>query len=116
MQDGASAREAAPEPCEGVGLFRTELCFLGRDTEPGVDEQASIYAEVLAAFSGRKVVIRTLDAGLGQADEVRGLPDEDNPALGVRGLRIAGHDPGLLTRQLDAGRSPRRRARRSRRW
>ena len=102
VQDGASAREASREPCEGVGLFRTELCFLGRDTEPGGDEQASIYAEVLTAFSGRKVVIRTLDAGSDKPMKFAGLPDEDNPALGIRGLRIAGHDKGLLTRQLDA--------------
>jgi phosphoenolpyruvate-protein phosphotransferase (PTS system enzyme I) len=102
VQDGASAREAAQAPCEGVGLFRTELCFLGRDTEPAVEEQTSIYAEVLSAFKGRKVVIRTLDAGSDKPMRFAGLPDEDNPALGIRGLRIAGRDKGLLTRQLDA--------------
>ena len=63
VQDGAAARAAAETPAEGVGLFRTELCFLNRDTEPTVDEQAAIYAEVLNAFPGRKVVVRTLDAG-----------------------------------------------------
>ena len=63
VQDGAAARVARETPAEGVGLFRTELCFLNRDSEPGLDEQAQIYAEVLQAFSGRKVVIRTLDAG-----------------------------------------------------
>jgi phosphotransferase system enzyme I (PtsI) len=102
VKDGASAREAAQAPCEGVGLFRTELCFLGRDAEPTVEEQTSIYAEVLSAFNGRKVVIRTLDAGSDKPMKFAGLPDEDNPALGIRGLRIAGHDKGLLTRQLDA--------------
>ena len=63
VQDGAAARSASETPAEGVGLFRTELCFLNRDTEPTVDEQAAIYAEVLTAFAGRKVVVRTLDAG-----------------------------------------------------
>ena len=53
----------AQTPAEGVGLFRTELCFLNRDTEPTVDEQAQIYGDVLEAFDGHKVVIRTLDAG-----------------------------------------------------
>ena len=63
VQDGAGARKAATAPAEGVGLFRTELCFLDRDVEPTVEEQADIYAEVLEAFAGRKVVLRTLDAG-----------------------------------------------------
>ena len=89
-------------PAEGVGLFRTELCFLNRDTEPTVDEQAEIYAEVLEAFAGHKVVIRTLDAGSDKPLKFAGHPDEANPALGVRGIRIAEANPGLLARQLDA--------------
>jgi phosphotransferase system enzyme I (PtsI) len=105
VQDGAAARAARETPAEGVGLFRTELCFLNRDTEPTVDEQADIYAEVLEAFSGHKVVIRTLDAGsdkpLKFVGQSRGAP-EANPALGVRGIRIAEGNPGLLDRQLQA--------------
>ncbi|WP_200828415.1 phosphoenolpyruvate--protein phosphotransferase [Mycobacterium sp. 3519A] len=102
VQDGAAARAATETPAEGVGLFRTELCFLNRDTEPTVDEQADIYAEVLQAFSGRKVVIRTLDAGSDKPLKFVGHPDEANPALGVRGIRIAAGNPGLLDRQLQA--------------
>ncbi|MDT5014493.1 MAG: phosphoenolpyruvate-protein phosphotransferase system enzyme, partial [Mycobacterium sp.] len=102
VQDGAAARAARDTPAEGVGLFRTELCFLDRDSEPSVDEQADIYAEVLAAFSGHKVVIRTLDAGSDKPLKFVGHPHEANPALGVRGIRIAEHDPGLLDRQLEA--------------
>jgi phosphotransferase system enzyme I (PtsI) len=102
VQDGAAARAAGETPAEGVGLFRTELCFLNRDTEPSVDEQADIYAEVLEAFSGRKVVIRTLDAGSDKPLKFVGHPDEANPALGVRGIRIAEDNPGLLDRQLQA--------------
>jgi phosphotransferase system enzyme I (PtsI) len=89
-------------PAEGVGLFRTELCFLDRDTEPTVDEQARIYAEVLNAFRDQKVVIRTLDAGSDKPLGFVGMHNEANPALGVRGLRIALADPGILDRQLDA--------------
>ena len=89
VQDGAAARAARETPAEGVGLFRTELCFLNRDTEPSVDEQADIYAEVLDAFAGHKVVIRTLDAGSDKPLKFAGHPDEANPALGVRGIRIA---------------------------
>ncbi len=100
VQDGAAARAARETPAEGVGLFRTELCFLNRDTEPSVDEQADIYAEVLEAFAGRKVVIRTLDAGSDKPLKFVGHPEEANPALGVRGIRIAEGNPGLLDRQL----------------
>ncbi|UXA18251.1 phosphoenolpyruvate--protein phosphotransferase [Mycobacterium sp. SMC-4] len=102
VQDGGAARKARDTPAEGVGLFRTELCFLNRDTEPTVDEQAEIYAEVLTAFGGRKVVVRTLDAGSDKPLKFAGHPDEANPALGVRGIRIAEGNPGLLTRQLEA--------------
>jgi phosphoenolpyruvate-protein phosphotransferase (PTS system enzyme I) len=102
VQDGASARKAAETPCEGVGLFRSELAFLGRDVEPTVDEQAAEYGEVFAAFGERKVVIRTLDAGSDKPMKFATLPDEPNPALGVRGLRLSWGNPGLLSRQLDA--------------
>ncbi|MDX1889360.1 putative PEP-binding protein [Mycolicibacterium sp. 050158] len=101
VQDGAAARAAAETPAEGVGLFRTELCFLNRSTEPSVDEQAQIYGEVLDAFADRKVVIRTLDAGSDKPLKFVGHPDEANPALGVRGIRIADGNPGILTRQLE---------------
>jgi phosphotransferase system enzyme I (PtsI) len=111
VQDGAAARSARETPAEGVGLFRTELCFLNRSTEPSVDEQAQIYAEVLEAFAGPmggrsgggryKVVIRTLDAGSDKPLKFVGHPDEANPALGVRGIRIADGNPGILTRQLE---------------
>ncbi|QIG42440.1 phosphoenolpyruvate--protein phosphotransferase [Nocardioides anomalus] len=103
VADGPSARTASEAPVEGVGLFRTELCFLDRRDEPSVDEQAKIYGEVLDAFTGedRYVVVRTLDAGSDKPIAFATLEDEENPALGVRGLRLAVHNPGLLQRQLD---------------
>ncbi|MGH3678645.1 MAG: phosphoenolpyruvate--protein phosphotransferase [Mycobacterium sp.] len=102
VQDGAAARAARDTPAEGVGLFRTELCFLNRDTEPTADQQAQIYGEVLEAFSGHRVVIRTLDAGSDKPLKFVGSHQEANPALGVRGIRIAEGNPGLLERQLQA--------------
>lgn len=102
VQDGKGAQKAAETPAEGVGLFRTELAFLDADQEPSVDEQAKVYGEVMTAFSGKKVVIRTLDAGSDKPLKFAGPSHEENPALGVRGLRIAWTDPGLFTRQLDA--------------
>ncbi|MFI6310257.1 phosphoenolpyruvate--protein phosphotransferase [Nocardia fusca] len=103
VQDGAGARAARQQtPAEGVGLFRTELCFLDRESEPAVAEQAALYREVFDAYPGQKVVIRTLDAGsdkpLGFADHA----EEANPALGVRGIRLAARDSAILDRQLDA--------------
>jgi phosphotransferase system enzyme I (PtsI) len=102
VQDGAGARAAFAAHAEGVGLLRTELAFLGRAQEPSVEEQAAGYAEVFEAFAGQKVVLRTLDAGSDKPLAFATPPDEANPALGVRGLRVARRDPGLLERQLDA--------------
>lgn len=101
VQDGAGARAARMTAADGVGLFRTELCFLDRDTEPTVDEQAEIYGQVLDAFAGHKVVIRTLDAGSDKPLRFANHADEANPALGIRGIRIAEQDRGILYRQLD---------------
>ena len=67
-----------------------------------MDEQASIYAEVLEAFAGHKVVIRTLDAGSDKPLKFVTTPEEANPALGVRGFRIVGSNAELVARQLDA--------------
>ena len=102
VQDGAAARAARDTAAEGIGLFRTEMCFLNRETEPTVDEQTDIYAEVLDAFAGHKVVVRTLDAGSDKPLKFAEHRDEANPALGVRGIRVAGGNPGLLDRQLEA--------------
>ncbi|GGR87606.1 phosphoenolpyruvate-protein phosphotransferase [Micromonospora fulviviridis] len=87
---------------EGVGLFRTELLFLDRSTAPGLDEQARAYAEVFAAMSGRPVVIRTLDAGADKPLPFLDQAGEPNPALGVRGLRVARRRPEVLRTQLEA--------------
>jgi phosphotransferase system enzyme I (PtsI) len=104
VADGPSAVQAADEPVQGVGLFRTELCFLNRADEPSVEEQARIYAEVLAPYrgDGQYVVVRTLDAGSDKPIAFATHPGEENPALGVRGLRLSFGNPGLMERQLDA--------------
>jgi phosphotransferase system enzyme I (PtsI) len=102
VADGRSAASAAEGPVEGVGLFRTELCFLNRKEEPSVEEQADIYAGVLGPFAGeRYVVVRTLDAGSDKPVAFATLDGEENPALGVRGLRLSFSNPGLLERQLE---------------
>jgi phosphoenolpyruvate-protein phosphotransferase (PTS system enzyme I) len=98
--DGAQA--AADAGAEGVGLFRTEFCFLDRAQAPTIDEQVAQYREVLAAFAGKKVVIRTLDAGADKPLPFLTNTDEPNPALGVRGLRTATRNPEILEDQLTA--------------
>ncbi|MEE4022844.1 phosphoenolpyruvate--protein phosphotransferase [Gordonia sp. PKS22-38] len=102
VADGTSARTAMKYPVEGVGLFRTELAFLDRSDAPSVEEQTGLYREVLEAFAGQKVVIRTLDAGSDKPLKFVTQLDEANPALGVRGNRIAGEHPDIRTAQLDA--------------
>ncbi|MFK3835472.1 phosphoenolpyruvate--protein phosphotransferase [Microbacterium sp. NPDC087868] len=98
----ADALAAAEARAEGVGLFRTEFCFLGRTDAPSVDEQVIAYRGVLAAFPGRKVVVRTLDAGSDKPLPFANVDDEENPALGIRGLRIARRNPRLLDDQRRA--------------
>ncbi len=102
VADGASAEKAVAFPVEGVGLFRTELCFLGSTEEPSVEEQADVYAAVLRPFAdGRTVVVRTLDAGSDKPIAYATPKGEENPALGIRGLRLSFDNPGLLDRQIE---------------
>ncbi|MFH8384375.1 phosphoenolpyruvate--protein phosphotransferase [Kitasatospora sp. NPDC018058] len=93
---------AAAADSEGVGLFRTEFLFLDRTEAPGRAEQAAAYRKVFAAFAGRRVVVRTLDAGADKPLPFVTAADEENPALGVRGLRTAARDLQLLETQLAA--------------
>ena len=99
---GKDAVAAAKLNAQGVGLFRTEFCFLERDTEPTVDEQAAAYKGVFDAFPGKKVVLRTLDAGADKPLPFLTDATEPNPALGVRGYRTDFTTPGVLERQLQA--------------
>jgi phosphotransferase system enzyme I (PtsI) len=90
------------EHFEGVGLFRTELLFLDRTDPPSFDEQVAAYTAVLRAAAGRKVVVRTLDAGADKPLPFLAMKAEPNPALGVRGLRIGLRTPEVLDEQLAA--------------
>ncbi|MFG1633970.1 putative PEP-binding protein [Pseudonocardia alni] len=103
--DGAGAAKAADARAEGVGLFRTELAFLSAAEEPTEAAQRAVYTAVLSAFAGKPVTARTLDAGADKPLPFLSLDGEPNPALGVRGLRIArvpGNGDGVLERQLAA--------------
>jgi phosphotransferase system enzyme I (PtsI) len=96
------AKRASSVDSEGVGLFRTEGLYLGKQNAPTVDEQEALYREVFAAFGTRKIVVRTLDAGADKPLAFVQHGDEENPALGVRGLRVSRRHPELLQTQLEA--------------
>lgn len=98
----ADAEAAAASGADGIGLFRTEFLFLDRHDAPSVAEQTAAYRAVLRPFAGRTVVVRTLDAGSDKPLPFATALSEENPALGVRGLRVARRTPGLLRDQLRA--------------
>jgi phosphotransferase system enzyme I (PtsI) len=100
--DATGAAKVATVDAEGVGLFRTEFLYLDRQDAPSIDEQVFLYSGVLAAVGGRKVVVRTLDAGADKPLPFLDQTGEPNPALGVRGLRTARRFPAVLTDQLAA--------------
>ena len=82
------AEAAVAADCEGVGLMRSEFLYLGRDTLPTEDELFEAYKKVAEIMGDRPVVIRTLDIGADKQVSYMGLEKEENPALGLRGLRI----------------------------
>ena len=100
--DGDGSVAAISAGAEGIGLFRTELLFLDSSTEPSVDEQIQMYRTVFTPMVGKRVVVRTLDAGSDKPVPYINAIHEENPALGVRGWRLTRTSDGVLTRQLQA--------------
>jgi len=97
------ALAAVAQGGEGVGLLRSELLFLDRDTAPSEEEQADVYRAVATALGReRRLVIRTLDVGGDKRLPYLPLPPEENPFLGVRGIRTSLERPDLLRSQLRA--------------
>ncbi|MEJ1092481.1 phosphoenolpyruvate--protein phosphotransferase [Microbacterium istanbulense] len=98
----ADAIDAVARGAEGVGLFRTEFLFLSSSQAPTVGEQREAYRELLAAFPGKKVVVRMLDAGADKPLAFLNDAHEENPALGLRGLRALRASEDILREQLTA--------------
>jgi phosphocarrier protein FPr len=96
------AAEAVELGAEGVGLLRTEFLFLDRDTEPTEEEQRAVYTEIARALDGRPLIVRTLDAGADKPLPFLRQAPEENPFLGVRGIRLGLENPELLRTQLRA--------------
>ena len=87
---------------EGIGLFRSEFLYLGRDSLPDETEQFNAYRQVLQMMAGKKVIIRTLDIGADKNVDYLGLGKEDNPAMGYRAIRICLEQPEIFKTQLRA--------------
>lgn len=98
----AEAKAALGAGAEGSGLLRTEFLFLDRETPPSEDEQVQCYQAIAEALEGRPLVIRLLDIGGDKAAAYLPIAPEENPALGVRGVRLALRHPELLRTQLRA--------------
>ena len=86
----------------GIGLFRSEFIYLGRDSLPTEEEQFQVYRQVAETMAGKKVIIRTLDIGADKQADYLGLDKEENPALGFRAIRICLTDTSIFEAQLRA--------------
>lgn len=98
----ADVAEAVKLGAESVGLLRTELLFLDRQIEPSEAEQRGAYQAVIDGLAGRSAIIRTLDVGADKSLPYIPMPEEDNPALGLRGIRLCLAREALLVEQLRA--------------
>ncbi|MBQ3425095.1 MAG: phosphoenolpyruvate--protein phosphotransferase [Clostridia bacterium] len=98
----ADAQAAMAAGADGCGLLRTEFLFLERTAAPDVDEQSATYRAIFAALPERPVTVRLLDVGGDKPAPYLALPAEENPALGLRGIRVALSRPEILEAQLSA--------------
>lgn len=98
----AEAAKAVEAGAEGVGLLRTEFLFLERESPPTEDEQFEAYSTMTKALNGLPLIIRTLDIGGDKVVPYLSLPEEENPFLGVRGIRLCLRKPDLFLPQLRA--------------
>jgi len=96
----ADAGTAVENGADAVGLLRTELLFIHRALAPSVAEHTQSYQTIIDALAGRTAIIRTLDVGGDKEVDYITLPPEPNPALGLRGIRLAQVHPELLDDQL----------------
>ncbi|HTN55212.1 MAG TPA: phosphoenolpyruvate--protein phosphotransferase [Microbacterium sp.] len=98
----ADAADAVARGAEGVGLFRTEFLFLSASQAPTIEQQRATYIDLLQQFEGKKVVVRMLDAGADKPLAFLNDAHEENPALGLRGLRALRASEDILREQLTA--------------
>lgn len=102
ISDAGGIRDALANDAGGIGLFRTEFLYLESEGHPTEEQQFTVYRRVLEDMAGKKVVIRTLDIGADKQTGYFGLDKEDNPALGLRGIRLCLTRPAIFRTQLRA--------------
>lgn len=100
--EAASARDAIEHGAEGIGLLRTEFLYLEDTQPPSEEKQFRIYREIFEVMSGRPVIVRTLDIGGDKPPSYLPFPDELNPFLGWRAIRISLDEPELFKTQIRA--------------
>ncbi|MCG6158428.1 phosphoenolpyruvate--protein phosphotransferase [Rubinisphaera margarita] len=98
------AEQCEQKGADGIGLYRTEFLYLGRDSIPTEEDHYNAYTEVISAFKDQPITIRTLDLG---ADKIpgwirRSYGDDSNPALGLRSIRMSLHDMDMFKTQIRA--------------
>jgi phosphotransferase system enzyme I (PtsI) len=98
----ADVRAALENDAGGIGLFRSEFLYLGRDSAPEEEEQFQIYKAALETMQGKEVVIRTLDIGADKQADYLKMPREENPAMGCRAIRLCLTRPEIFKTQLRA--------------
>lgn len=94
--------EVLKSDADGIGLFRSEFLYLNRNSYPDEEEQFETYKKIVERMGGNKVVIRTLDIGSDKSEKYFEFPEETNPAMGYRGVRVCLDRPEILITQLRA--------------
>lgn len=100
--DSSEADEVFENGGEGIGLFRSEFLFIKGNSKPSEEEQFLAYKSVLEKADGKRVVVRTIDIGSDKKASYIDIPEEENPALGLRGIRVCFKDIELFKTQLKA--------------
>ena len=102
VEDLGSVEQASMSGAEGIGLFRTEFLYFGRNSIPDEEELYNVIRKSIGLMRGRRLVIRTLDIGGDKKPSYIDFPEEKNPLLGLRGIRFSLKNPSLLESQLSA--------------
>lgn len=102
ISDETDLRNAVLNDAAGIGLFRSEFLFLNRNTWPTEEEQFRIYKNTVRTVGDKPVTVRTADLGADKKEAYMDFPEEENPALGLRGIRFGLKHPDILKTQIRA--------------
>lgn len=102
ISDASECADALEYGADGIGLYRSEFLFMKYGREPSEEEQFRAYSEVARAINGSEVIVRTLDIGADKQIADLGIPDEPNPALGQRAIRLCLARREMFSRQIRA--------------